>query len=105
MDKMVIKPDGSWEFRGEDSRLTRGREAKQVTWKIKNPLTGKSEWATMDRVYCMNCGADGGVSARSATYVRYFCQACWPKIQSTGQFIPMATDEEFRWRNGLKEKD
>lgn len=102
MDKIIIKPDGSWEFRGEDSRLTRSREAKQVSWKIFNPLTGKSEWAILDKVYCFNCGCDGGVSARSAPYVRYFCEKCWEKAPKD-RFIPMPPDEEYRWRMGLKE--
>ncbi len=93
-DKITIKPDGSWEFHGEDSRLRRHREDHQVIG-----LHGQM----MDKVYCMDCGADGGYSSRTAVSVHYLCDKCFEKPHPS--FIPMLPDEEIRWRNGLKEID
>lgn len=101
-DRIEIKRDGSWVFHGEDSRLKHSREDHQVTRRIWNPLTRRHEYQVLDKVFCMNCGADGGLSARTAVYVRYLCDDCYNKGDNYG-FVPMAPDEEFRWRNGLKE--
>lgn len=85
---------------GEDSRLRRGREDKQVTYRVFNPILGKFEYRVMDKVYCKNCGTEGGYSAREALYIVYFCDDCWEKNQDPS-FILMPPDEEIRWRNGL----
>jgi len=102
-DHFEIKSDGSWVFHGEDSRL-RDRTRNQVTWRIWNPITKQFEWQTMDKVYCFNCGADGGYSSRSSACVKYICDKCFELPCWDGRFIPMLPEEEFRWRNGLPPK-
>lgn len=102
-ESIHIKADGSWVFDGEDSRLKRDREAKQVTYRIWNALEKRFEYQTMDKVYCMNCGADGGYSARIAWMVKYLCDLCYAKQPKDGSFIPMLPEEEAAWRMGLKE--
>ncbi len=57
----------------------------------------------MDKVYCMNCGADGGYSARTSFMVKYLCDKCYAKCPA--DFLPMTPDQEYRWRNGLPETD
>lgn len=101
-DKFHIKPDGSWVFEGEDSRLKNHREDHQVTYKVWDAMKRAFEIKVMDKVYCRNCGADGGLSARTAPYVSYLCQKCWDKGTQAG-FIPMLPDEEAAWRMGLKD--
>ena len=100
-ESIHIKADGSWVFDGEDSRLKRSREEKQVTYRIWNPLTQQFEYQTMDKIYCMNCGADGGYSARTSFMVKYLCDRCYEKCPA--DFLPMTPDQEYRWRNGLPE--
>jgi hypothetical protein len=99
-DRFEIKADGSWEYHGEDSRL-RDRTKNQVTWRIWNPIKQQFEWQTMDKVYCRDCGADGGYSSRSSACVVYFCDKCWEAARQFPQYIPMLPTEEWRWRNGL----
>lgn len=99
-DEFHIKADGSWEFKGEDSRL-KDRTRNQVTWRIWNPIAQAFQWQTMDKVYCFDCGADGGYSSRNSPMIRYICQKCWDKGCWNQQFIPMLPMEEHRWRNGL----
>ena len=99
-DHFTIKADGSWEFKGEDSRL-RDHTRNQVTWRIWNPISRQFEWQTMDKVYCFNCGADGGYCARSSPLIKYICDKCWDLNCWNGRFIPMLPREEWCWRNGL----
>lgn len=99
-DEFHIKADGSWEFKGEDSRL-RDHTRNQVTWRIWNPISQQFEWQTMDKVYCFNCGADGGYCARNSPYIAYFCDKCWEKGQDPARWVPMTPHEEWCWRNNL----
>ena len=103
-DSISINADGSWEFHGDDSRLKNSREDKQKTYRIWNALTKQFEYQTMDRVFCFSCGADGGLSARTAVYVKYLCDDCFKKYPAD-EFIPMTADEEYRWRMGLPDTD
>lgn len=102
-ESIEIKPDGSWVFHGEDSRLKNGREDKQVTYRIWNALSKQFEYQTLDKIYCMNCGCDGGFSARTAVYVKYLCDKCF-ETSKPDNFCPMPPDEEYRWRMGLPPK-
>ena len=103
-DHIEIKSNGEWVFHGEDSRLKRGREDKQWTGKFWNQLTQQFEWGVLDRIYCMNCGTDGGLSARTAVYVKYLCDDCFKRCKPEN-FSPMPPDEEYRWRMGLPPAD
>lgn len=103
-DSIEIKSSGEWVFHGEDSRLSRGREDKQVTYRIWNMLTSRFEYQVLDKVYCMNCGTDCGLSARTAVYVKYLCDHCFETARPD-TFCPMPPDEEYRWRMGLKADD
>lgn len=100
-DYFTIKADGSWEYHGEDSRL-RDHTRNQVTYRIWNPLSQRFEWQTMDKVYCKNCGADGGYSSRYSAMVVYFCDRCWETYgKEQANLKLMLPTEEWRWRNGL----
>lgn len=96
-----IKADGEWVFKGEDSRLRDPEKNAVPNYRIWNPLTRRFEYQTLHRVYCRACGKDGGLSARTATYVVYLCDDCYRTNQDPN-FIPMPPDEEIAWRNGLK---
>ena len=101
-DKVVIKPDGSWEFQGEDSRMRNPSFGEKVNYRVPNPLTGKSEYRVMHRVFCMNCGADGGLSAREASFVMFLCDDCYNSgTDWSKKFCPMLPDEEYAWRQGI----
>ncbi len=73
-DRIEIKPDGSWIFHGEDSRLRDPGKNEVTNYRVWNPLEKKFEYRVMHRVYCLNCGADGGLTARTALYVKYICE-------------------------------
>ncbi len=99
-DRIEIKPDGSWIFHGEDSRLRDPGKNEVTNYRVWNPLEKKFEYRVMHRVYCLNCGADGGLTARTALYVKYICDKCF-EVQQPADFIPMLPEEEVRWRHGL----
>ena len=95
-DKVIIRNSGEWLFSGEDSRLRREREEKQV-----QGILGQY----MDRVYCLNCGADGGMAMKSSLFVKYLCDNCadkfGPELANHG-LVQMPESEEIHWR--IKEK-
>ena len=98
-----VRADGSWEFtygNDGDSRLRDPEKNAVPNYRVYNPITGTFDYQTLYRVYCRNCGVDGGLSARTAVYVVYLCDDCFPKNQDSN-FIPMPSDEEVRWRQGL----
>lgn len=99
-DYFEIKPDGSWVFHGEDSRL-RDRTRNQKEFTIWNPSTRRMERRWGDHCYCYNCGADGGYSARESPCVKFICDKCATLPCWNGRFIPMLPEEEWCWRNGL----
>jgi hypothetical protein len=98
-EHFTIKPDGSWEFHGEDSRL-KDHTRNQVTYRIWNPLKQQFEYQTMDKVYCYNCGADGGYSSRNSPCIKFICDKCISVPGFDQRFIPMNPNEEWAWRNG-----
>jgi len=99
-----IKQDGSWVFHGEDSRMRDPEKNAIPNFRVVNPFTGKSDYQTVYRTYCRACGVETGISARSAPYVIYLCEKCAPTNQDPN-LVLMPPDEEFRWRNGLPDKD
>lgn len=99
-DEFHIRADGSWEFKGEDSRL-KDRTRNQVTWRIWNPIAQEFQWQTMDKVYCRDCGTDGGYSSRNSPAVFYLCPKCADKPGHKMDWVPMLPHEEWCWRNGL----
>ena len=103
MDEFHIKPDGSWEFKGEDSRL-RDHSRNQQQFKIWNPLLQRWESHWGDHVYCRDCGADGGYCSQNLPAITYFCDKCWPAASQFSHYIPMLPHEEWRYRNGLPPK-
>src|SRR5271163_2237256 len=102
-DRIEIKPNGEWVFHGEDSRLRDPEKNALVGQHIWNAITQQFEYQTLYKVYCKNCGADGGLSARTAVYVNYLCDKCF-ESNTDPDFSPMPPDEEVRWRNGLPAK-
>ena len=89
-DKVVIKPTGEWLFNGEDSRLRRERESKEVQGRLGQ---------FMDKVYCISCGADGGFALKSTPFIIYQCQVC---ADHYGELpLPKLPDEEeMKYRQG-----
>lgn len=92
-DEIVIKPTGEWLFKGEDSRLRREREDKQVQGRLGQ---------FMDRVYCLSCGKDGGFAFRTTPYIVYQCQECADKYGNL-PLPKMPDEEEMQVRNGRKD--
>lgn len=105
-----VKPNGEWVFHGGDDGDSRLRDPEKnaiPNFRVWNPLyenadgtRGRFEYQVMYRTYCRSCGADGGLSARTALYVVYLCENCYHKNQDPN-FIAMPSDEEYRWRYGL----
>src|SRR6266851_3930782 len=91
-----------------DSRMRDPEKNAVPNCRIWNPLyidpvtgeRGRFEYQVLYRTYCRNCGADGGLSARTALYVIYLCNKCYQGSQDPN-FIPMPPDDEYRWRYGL----
>ena len=100
-EHFIIKPDGSWEFKGEDSHL-RDRTRNQKTWRMWNPFTRRFEWQTVSPTYCKNCGKEWGYSSRHSAMVVVFCDNCWEKVGKEQANLKLMTPaEEWRWRNGF----
>lgn len=99
-DHVEIKPDGSWVFHGEDSRMRDPEKNAIPNYHIWNPISQEFEYRTVYRVYCMNCGKEYGVTARQSVFVKAICDDCWT-VEQPPDFIPMTPDEEYRWRMGL----
>ena len=91
MDEVKIDNNGIWTFEGEDSRLRREREEKQI-----QGILGQY----MDRVFCLNCGVDGGFAMKSSLFVKYLCDNCADKFGSELArmgLIQMPPEEEREW--------